>query len=406
MSTGQGATFFGSVAKVVSKLGSSSTSSQSKEKAAKSGASALHVNILGSRGIPAAHGGFETFVSFLAPFLLSKGWSVSVYCQAQGSVRNPKHWVDNWEGIKRVHYQTRSKGDLATVEFDLRCVFHVLRQPGIDLVLGYNTAVFNILQRLYGRRVVMNLDGIEWQRKKWGPLTGAWFWANEWIGARTCSVAIADHPEMASHLASRGCKGPVTITYGSPVIEYAPAEVIETYGLKPEEYFLSIARIEPENSILETIQAFVKAETGRKYIVLGKLDPKNKLYHATLLKAASKDVIFPGAIYERKIVEALRFYCLAYVHGHQVGGTNPSLVASLGAGNPVLAHDNKFNRWTAGVGQCFFSSVGQCIAHMRKLSEDENYRAECSRLARVQHELNFSLPAIHAKYLELLQQYL
>ena len=248
----------------------------------------------------------------------------------------------------------------------------------------------------------MNLDGIEWKRKKWGPLTAAWFWANEWIGARTSWIAIADHPEMAVHLAGRGRKDAVTIAYGAPSIEQANVQVIENYGLSAEKYFLSIARLEPENSILETIQAFVEAGTGRKYVVLGELDPKNKPYHASLLKAANTDVLFPGPIYDTDTVEALRFFCLTYVHGHQAGGTNPSLVASLGAGNPVLAHNNRFNRWTAGAGQCYFTSVYECADLIRKLSENENFRRECSLLARQKHEMDFSLSAIHDQYLQLL----
>src|SRR5258706_14890914 len=115
----------GRVANLVSSVAYASPNKRSEERASKSPA-VPHINILGTRGIPAAHGGFETFVAQLAPFLKSQGWSVTVYCQAQGGVGKPRCWIDDWEGIERVHYETRSEGGLATIEFDLNCVFHVL----------------------------------------------------------------------------------------------------------------------------------------------------------------------------------------------------------------------------------------------------------------------------------------
>lgn len=362
-----------------------------------------YLNILGIRGIPANHGGFESFVARFAPFMREQGWKVTVYCQADEGVRSPRMWIDEWNGIRRVHFETRSRGSLATIEFDLKTVLHVLRQPGVDLVLGYNTAVFNVLQRLFGRRLIINMDGIEWKRQKWGKAAKLWFWMNEWIGARIATVPVADHPKIAEHLANRGVRNSVIIPYGSDLIIDAPVEPLARLGVTPKDYFISIARIEPENSILEMVQAFVKAApTGRKLVVLGKLDPDSNPYHAQVREAANDSVIFPGAIYDADVVRALRRHCLAYMHGHQVGGTNPSLVEALGAGNAVIARNNPFNRWTAGDEQLFFSSVDECAEAINTVAKDGDIARRNGEASRERHKHHFQYDSVHRMYLDLI----
>ena len=355
------------------------------------------LNILGIRGVPAAHGGFETFAAQLAPFMRDAGWLVSVYCQGEEGVKKPKMWIDEWEGIRRIHFDTRTRGELATMEFDLRSTLNVLSQPGVDLVLGYNTAIFCLLQRLGRRRVAINMDGIEWKRQKWGKPLKAWFWVNEWFGAKLCTKAVADHPQIAAHLASRVKCDSVVIPYGSDTILEASPDPLGSLGIAPNEYFVSIARIEPENSILEIVEAFARAKTGKKLVVLGKLLPGHA-YHARVKAAADENTIFPGAIYDPAVVRALRFHCLAYLHGHQVGGTNPSLVEALGAGNAVIARDNKFNRWVAGDDQIYFSDTDTCVAAFTRAATDPDRVSQARAGSRRRHADAFTLDKIHTTY--------
>lgn len=357
----------------------------------------LALNILGIRGVPGAHGGFESFATRFAPYMKSQGWVVTVYCQEEGGISSPRTWVDEWEGIRRVHFDTRTRGSLATVEFDLRCTLHVLRQPGIDLVLGYNTAIFTLLQRLVGRCVAMNMDGIEWKRQKWGQMAKAWFWLNEWIGALTCSQPIADHPGIADHLADRGCHNSVIIPYGAESVADAPVRLLTPFGVTPGDYFLSISRIEPENSILELVRAFVAAGTDRKFVVLGKTQATNP-YHEKVRAIANDKVIFPGAIYDHEVVAALRYHCLAYMHGHQVGGTNPSLVEALGAGSAVIAHDNVFNRWVAGPHQFYFADDVACADLLRRIATEPGAVTSAKTAARERHAEIFTFENVHEAY--------
>lgn len=367
----------------------------------------MQVNILGIRGIPAAHGGFETFAARLAPWLVARGHSVTVYCQDDDGPPGP--WIDLWQGVTRVHLRPRRSGPAGTMEFDLACLRHLLAQPRtgdptVDLVLGYNTALFNIIQRVRGRRIVMNMDGIEWRRAKWSLAAKIWFFVNEIAGANICHTAVADHPEIAHHLRWRCRKVPVMIPYGADAITSAPQQPLHAMGLVPGRYVVSIARIEPENSILDLVRAFsgLGDSSGAKCVVLGRIEEGNA-YHAAVRAAAGPDVIFPGAIYDPDRVAALRFHARAYLHGHQVGGTNPSLVEALGAGTAVIAHDNRFNRWVAGPGQFYFTDATGARACMVRALTDDAAVASARKAARARHAAAFEWDAILTAYETVLQ---
>lgn len=315
--------------------------------------------ILGTRGIPANHGGFETFAEKLAVFLAGR-WDVKVYCQHEVERVTERFRTETWNGIELINVQVASTGPRATLEFDLHCILHSARQDGVCLVLGYNSAIFMPILRLFRRPILTNMDGIEWRRPKWSRAVRAWFWVNEWIAAWSSHRLVADHPAIADHLATRRPRRAiVTIPYGGNPVTAAPEAPIRALGLEPDRYMVSIARIEPDNNVLTIVEAFSRRRRHMKLMVLGTLDDRIP-YHRAVREAASDEVAFPGGIYEQATIGALRFHARAYLHGYTVGGTNPSLVESLWAGCPVIAHDNPFNRGTAGDGQAYFSSVDDC----------------------------------------------
>ncbi|WP_370030269.1 DUF1972 domain-containing protein [Qipengyuania mesophila] len=360
----------------------------------------MHLNILGIRGVPAAHGGFESFVDRFAPYMRDRGHTVLVYCQADGPKNGLSCWEDEWEGIHRVHFMPRRSGAAGTMEFDAACVRDVVKRPGVDLVLGYNTALFNCVEKLRGRKIAMNMDGIEWKRDKWSLPAKAWFFLNELAGANLCDIPICDHPEIAKHTARRSLRTPVMIPYGSDKIDHAPAALIAGLGIAPDGYCVSIARIEPENSILEIVEAFSAKPRKMKLVVLGKFDPDNA-YH-NRVKAAGDQVVFPGAIYDLPTVQALRFHARAYLHGHTVGGTNPSLVEALGAGNAVIAHDNRFNRWVAGDDQFYFSDREGLQSVLDAIDSGAANLTTARLSARKRHKDQFRFEIIHRAYEKVL----
>lgn len=316
--------------------------------------------ILGTRGVPASHGGFETFAERFALHLHDRGWRVTVYCQVDDGPDGPV--VDEWQGIRRVTFAAGS-GAIGTMKFDWSCVRHAMGEQGVMLVLGYNTAVFSALLRLTGHSVLTNMDGIEWKRAKWPWHGRIWLYLNEWIGALTSTKLIADHPEIASHLQRRRTmRDIVMIPYGGDKVVAASTQPLASLGLRPARYLLSIGRIEPENNILLMVRAYMQHPRDLEFVCLGKLTPQTNEYHAQVIEAGGSRVKFLGAIYDTETVKALRHHAAAYCHGHSVGGTNPSLVESMGTGSAIVAHDNCYNRWVAGPRQLYFADEMTCAA--------------------------------------------
>lgn len=354
--------------------------------------------ILGTRGIPAAHGGFETFAEKLALFLVERGWRVGVYCQDEVTTVTQRFRSEMWRGIELIRTQVASEGPRATLEFDWHCVRDAARREAVSLVLGYNGAVFLPWLRLSGRKVLTNMDGIEWRRPKWSLPVRAWFWVNEWIAAWSSHRLVADHPIIADHLATRRPRSATAmIPYGGVPIRSAPTAPLARLGLESGRYLVSIARIEPDNSILTLVEAFSRKPRGMKLVVLGTLSDEIA-YHRQIMAAAGPEVLTPGAIYDANIVQALRFHARAYMHGHTVGGTNPSLVEALWAGNPVIAHDNPYNRWTAGDAALFFSDEASCSEAIERLIADDALAAGLKAAALVRAEKDFKWQAVLEHY--------
>jgi glycosyltransferase involved in cell wall biosynthesis len=356
------------------------------------------VLLLGTRGIPAAHGGFESFAEKLALFLVARGWKVTVYCQHDAGRIAERFTIDTWRRVERVNVQVAHSGALGTMEFDWHSLRHAAKREGVCLVLGYNTAAFLVLLRLAHKKILINMDGIEWKRPKWSLPARAWFYINEWLGAWLGHRLVADHPEIESHLATRRPRGAIAmIPYGGDEVTAAGIEPVTSLGLMPGKYLLLVARLEPDNNVLTFVQAFSRRRRDAKLVVLGGLDDDNP-YHRSLRAAASEEVVFPGAIYDKSVVQALRFHARAYCHGHTVGGTNPSLVEALWCGNPVLAHRNRFNRWTAGAEQFFFSDVDECERTIGRILRDDIAVARSSRAARLRAAQDFNWADILASY--------
>ncbi len=361
-----------------------------------------HVIILGIRGVPAQHGGFETFAEYLCRYLILRDWDVTVYCQDEG--RHPIYQSE-WEGAKRIHIPVRDKGPLGTVIFDFKSVVHSLRYDGVFLTLGYNTAIFNLLYRLNGKRNVINMDGIEWKRQKWGRVAKSWFWFNERFGCWFGNQLVADNPYIADHLATRVSRDKITmIPYGGREILEADEAVLAEYGIEKNNYAFIIARAEPENSILEVVTAYSSQERGARLVVLGDYKPVANAYHRAIIKAASDEVVFLGAIYEAEKIGVLRLFARIYIHGHQVGGTNPSLVEAIGAGNAVLAHDNHFNRWVAKDGAIYFSDIMSACSAFDLLFKDDGLIESLQFSSRNNFQNNFQWDNILLQYEYLLTE--
>ena len=194
------------------------------------------------------------------------------------------------------------------------------------------------------------------------------------------------------------------IPYGAVEVKEAPTEPILALDLQPKRYLTVIARPEPENSLLEIVSAFSRKPRGYRLAVLGSYSHDVPYQHA-VMTAASKEVRFLGAIYDAKTVQSLRYHSTIYIHGHQVGGTNPSLVEALGAGNAVIAHDNRFNRWVAGDQASYFNSADELSEQIDLLLANPTLLSSKQTVSKNRFEEALTWPIVLQAYEELLLRF-
>lgn len=362
------------------------------------------VRILGTHGVPANYGGFETAAEHVATHLRDHGWRVVVYCQTRG--RGPIE-QDIWNGIERVIIPVDREGWLGTSTFDWKSIRHALPHRDLCLTFGYNTAIFNVAQRVRGIPNVINMDGIEWSRSRWGLARQTILYVNDRIACLVGNHLIADHPKIEEYLLTRAKARKIsTITYGADPVNDAPTDPVVARGLEPGRYLTLICRPIPENSILELVEGFSAKKRDVTLAILGNYDPATDPYHRAVKRAASDEVVFLGAIYDPVDVTALRFHSRMYLHGHTVGGTNPSLVEAMAAGNPILAHDNQYNRWVADAGARYFTTADDVAARLDDLLDDRALLASMSEASLSRYRAEFTWERVAGQYESLLRRYL
>lgn len=324
--------------------------------------------ILGSRGIPAEFGGFETFAEQLAVRLVERGWEVTVFCEPSQSYREPEY-----KGVRLEYVYTPEITGLRSIWFDLAGVARTLRGCDAVYMLGYHAAFAFWLPRLAGTNFWVNMDGLEWRRSKWSPNAQRYLKTMEALAARFAPHIVADAQGIENYLhrAYPHTHGKTrVIEYGAyPVTTPPDTAPLAEYGLQAGEYYLVVCRLEPENHVREIVEGFVASRSGRRLVVVGD-QTTGTPYVVSLLEHAGDAVRFVGTIYDQGRLTALRWHCRAYLHGHSVGGTNPSLLESMACGNYVIAHDNPFNREvTAGL-CAYFRDAGSLAPLIERLDSE------------------------------------
>ena len=320
----------------------------------------LRIAILGTRGIPAGYGGFETFAEQLALRLAARGHQITVYAEAQG--RAPA--ADRcYQGV-RVREQRRPYwGPASTLAYDCACLWDARQGHDLVYMLGYGAAWACWLPRLYGTPVWINVDGLEWARSKWRLPARLYLRLMEWLATRSATHLIADAQAIAERMRQRYPRGAACsfIAYGAePPPQADPGRLIQ-WGLQPGGYLLLVARPEPENHVLEIIQGCLQHGGELPLVVVGQIDG-HTAYQRRLQALAAQSptrVRLLGGVYDPRSLQSLRLHASGHVHGHSVGGTNPSLLEALACGNWVIAHDNPFNREVARQAADYFRTPEQ-----------------------------------------------
>lgn len=340
----------------------------------------MKIAILGARGIPARYGGFETFAEELATRLVAGGaHDVTVYCEGRGE-GGPMEF----NGVHLKHISCFPLGPLSTILFDLACLWNARKDYDIVYMLGYGASIFCFLPRLWNTLVLINMDGVEWRRNKWGPVAKLYFKAMEAAAMLMPDHLIADAEAIREHLALRHSSMPpcTVIPYGAPIIQEAPdPSLLRQWGLSPGGYYLVVCRLEPENHVLEIIRGFRNSSSHRKLIILGDRESGTDYVAQLKFEASDPRIKMVGTEYNTMKINALRYHAYAYLHGHSVGGTNPSLLESMGCGAAVLAHDNVFNREVLADAGRYFAAPEELTKLIGQLDEGELPIAEMKKRA-------------------------
>ncbi len=356
------------------------------------------IAILGSRGIPAQYGGFETFTQELAVRLAKQGIDVTVYCEGSTG-------PTMYHGVRLVYVPAPHLGGLTTILHDFRALWAARKKYDIVYMLGYGTSLFCLMPRLAGTEVWMNMDGIEWQRGKWGIVGKTWWKLMESVANFVPHLMIADAEAIKAFLGTRHDRLPkiVVIPYGADIVESPPDTApLAEWGLEPDGYHLVVSRFEPENHVRELFLGYTNSNSPHPLIALG-TTRKPTAYTRALDAIATADsrIILPGPIYDERLV-ALRYYARTYLHGHSVGGTNPSLLEAMASGNAIVAHDNPFNREVAKDCAVYFSTAADVTAQVERLDADENQRNAVGSRALERVRASYTWDRVVEAYLKLL----
>jgi glycosyltransferase involved in cell wall biosynthesis len=299
----------------------------------------MRIAMIGARGIPHTYSGNEEFFRNIAPRLVARGHEVIVYCRSG-------HFTDRsptWHGVRRVFYpapEHKSGGQF--IHALLAAIDASVRRPDIVYIHTLPSAPHSIIPWITGNRVVVNVDGMDWARDKWGRIGKGYLRTAARIALRTASGVITDAEAMRDYYRTHFGRDVYCIPYGADIEASTHPEILAQYGLTPGDYYLIASRLVPENNPDLIVEAFTRTDSKRKLVVAGGANfssPWVERLHAT----SDARVVFLGHVGNREHIKELHCNSYAYVHGHSLGGTNPSLLKALGYGNCILALDTPFN---------------------------------------------------------------
>ncbi len=300
----------------------------------------MKIAILGTRGVPSGYSGYEEFAEQIGYRLVERGHEVTVYCRAPMFKERPPAY----RGIKLVYLPSIQTKQLSTYSAMAISALHVLfRDCDVILVCNVANSLFCLLPKLFGKRIAINVDGLEWLRPKWGALAQRMFKFSAQIAKYTTTVLVTDAEAMRQRYLEDFNADSIAIAYGANVETSEHPEILTQYGVKPGEYFLIASRLVPDNNADLVIEAFSKVKTDKKLAVAGGV-PYESAFVERVKQMADERVIFFGHINNSRHIKELHCNAYAYVHGHEFGGTNPALLKALGFGNCILALNTPFNR--------------------------------------------------------------
>jgi glycosyltransferase involved in cell wall biosynthesis len=323
----------------------------------------MRIAMVGTRGVPARYGGFETCIEEVGRRLADRGHEVRVYCRGENA-------VDNYLGMSLVHRPALKRKSLETLSHTALSVQHLAVHP-TDVALVFNAANSPFLPILRARRipVATHVDGLEWKRAKWGGTGRRYYRGAEALSVRWSDALIADAQGIADYYREEFSAETELIAYGAPILTELGADKLTDLGLEPREFHLAVARFEPENHVAEIVEGYVASSAKAPLVVVGSA-PYADSYNERIRHAADDRVRLLGGVWDQDLLDQLYANSLTYLHGHSVGGTNPSLLRAIGAGAATIAFDVSFNREVLAESGEFFARSAD-VARLLEAAEQD-----------------------------------
>ncbi|MDP2586495.1 MAG: DUF1972 domain-containing protein [Candidatus Komeilibacteria bacterium] len=356
------------------------------------------IAILGHRGIPASYGGFETLAAEISPLLAQHGLIVTNYCRGYLNTG-----LKSYLGSRLIYLPAWRFKSLETLSHTFFATIHLYLHPtDCALVLNVGNALFAWLLKLRGIKVLLNVDGLEWRRKKWGPPARAYFKFSAWLATKAAHALITDSEQVKNFYLKRFNKESLMIPYGATQAETEnDQEILAEYGLEPKKYFLFLARFEPENNPLLVRQAYEKSATKMPIVMVGDA-PYAQNYISRVKKTADQRVKFLSAVYGAK-AKVLMKNALAYIRASEVGGISPALVETMGLGTCVIANDTGANHQAAGADGIYYQlGDGSLTEILDFISINPHLAVDLGVKLKKTARIKFAWPKIAEQYFKLI----
>ena len=355
--------------------------------------------ILGTRGVPASYGGFETLAEELGSRLVDAGHEVWVY----GRPAFVDPGLRSYRGMQLISLPAIRNKHLETLSHTLVSAIHAAGE-GFDAVLLCNAANAPMLRILQARGipVALNVDGLERKRRKWGAAARCYYRLCERLAALMADAVITDAAVIERYYRRAYRRNSFMIPYGSELPRPTGQKILKELGLEAGEYLLFVSRFEPENNPDRVAEAFSRMKSTRKLVMLGDA-PYSEELGRRIRSFEGERILLPGAVYGEGYRELL-FNCRLYIHATEVGGTHPALVEAMGAARPLLVLDTPENREVAGKSGIFFRfEKGGFEDAIKSLVEDQDRLDEAGGAAGKEARQRFSWDAVTRSYIEVLE---
>lgn len=306
----------------------------------KSNTNPLKIAIIGSRGYPYVYSGYETLIKELSERLVERGCEVTVYCHRNLFKEKPA--LVN--GIKLVYVPTIETKSLSQLIHSFLSMSHAVVSD-VDVIFAVNAAngPFGLISKIFRKRTAINVDGLEWLRPKWKGLGAIYFKTAARLSTILYDQIINDSDEMRKVYLNTFKKESVVIAYGATVKKSEDPSLIQQWPITPKEYYLVVGRMIPDNNADIIVKGFLASNSTKKMVVVGDVFYKDA-YADTLKALKDERLIFTGYVYDPEVLAALYHHCYVYVHGHEFGGTNPTMIKAMGYGCAILALNTVFNK--------------------------------------------------------------